>query len=163
MYVRRTYAPPALPVIEPINDDYLISFGRSYADAKNMAASKKRAEKEGPEKNADGDGDGDVDGDGGSSSDDDEDSDDASVGAPAEVDGRLASPSSAVGGGGGGGGGAAAVSTPRGSLSSGRKKFGVFVANLPFALCEERKLEEIFGGFGQITSVVPTKPKEGRT
>lgn len=98
---------------------------------------------------------------GGGSSDDDEDDNDSSgddaVIVPAVTNEAPGSPPSVVEGGG-----ADTASTPRGSLSGGRKKFGVFVANLPYSLCEERKLQEIFGGFGQITSVVPTKPKEGR-
>ncbi|CAM9913655.1 unnamed protein product, partial [Laminaria digitata] len=43
---QRTYAPPAVPTIEPINDDYLTSFGRSYADVKSLAQEKKEKEKD---------------------------------------------------------------------------------------------------------------------
>lgn len=146
--IPRTYTPAALPVIEPINDDYLISFGRSYTDAKNMAESQGGQNAEGASSS--------------SSSSDDNDSDDddngldsgaqesSASGGGAAADGGLGSPSK-VGGGG------AAESTPRSSLSGGRKKHGVFLANLPYVLCDEFKLEEIFGVFGRITSVVVLK------
>eukprot|EP00903_Cladosiphon_okamuranus_P010171 g9631.t1 len=142
---KRTYAPPAVPVIEPINDEFLASFGRSYADAK------KRAKSGGDKSSSDKDDD--DDGGGGGGDDDDDDDDDCDDSAAAdEKDGDGA----AVGGDHG-------SPSPKTSLSSGRKKHGVFAANLPYELCDEQKLEYIFKGFGRITAVVLSRPPEGRT
>lgn len=179
--LRRTYVPPPVPVIEPINDDYLAGFARSYADAKNRT--------EADADRGDGEGSG---SDGGGSSSSHSDSGDDGVGkkdggnddakrgdhgpsadkASEGVDGggggaaagrgadALGSPS---GGGSGGGGGGTAPATPKSSLSAGRKKHGVFALNLPYELCQEEKLENIFNGFGRITAVVLSRPPEGRT
>lgn len=183
----RTYVPPPVPFIEPINDDYLASFGRSYADAKN------RAEKG----TATGDGEGSESGGGesssSSSSHDGDDGDRDTVkevgdGAEGGDDGQSAGKASGGaddgGGAGAGGGGGSATetagggealrspsgssasgtaSTPRSSLSAGRKKHGIFAANLPYELCNEEKLEGIFRKFGRVTAVVLSRPPEGRT
>ena len=54
--------------------------------------------------------------------------------------------------------------TPRG-LDRKSKKNGVFLANLPYEVCDEKRLPEIFAqqGFGRIVGVVLTKPPEGKT
>ena len=205
----RTYAPPAVPTIEPINDDYLTSFGRSYANVKSLAQEKKdekiankmakrvkrggqkgegkgevegEGEGEGEEGKQSGGGvDDDDDVDGGSSddsgnTDDSGDSSDDSDDSMGDSGQKRADATNDVTNGvasGDGGGGSRAAggevvgspaaadgTAPRGRA---RKKHGVFVVNLPFALCEEKKLVEIFSGFGRVTGVVLSRPPEGRT
>lgn len=154
--VCRTYAPPAVPVIEPINDDYLASFGRSYAEAKSLTAQdkKEKAATQGNDDDDDGQA-GDENDSGGDSSSGDEKgpSDDKANGA---VNADAAEGAAAKDEG-------SASPTKKNSRSGRRKKHGVFVVNLLYMMCDEKKLETLFSAFGQVTAVVLTRPPEGRT
>lgn len=177
-----------MPVIEPINDDYLASFGRSYADSKNSAARASSQKKKMEENSCRGrdrvgaggtpphdsdDGSSSSSSDSGDSSDDEpgrangvaandrrNEDDNNGGGAVPEDDGFGTLSSSTI----------AAVDgfatparkTTGASLSARQKKHGVFVVNLPFNLCDERKLEAVFSGFGRINAVVLTKAPEGK-
>ncbi|CAM9153755.1 unnamed protein product [Ectocarpus sp. 13 AM-2016] len=157
----RTYAPPAVPVIEPINDDYLASFGRSYAEAKSLTALDKNdntgTQDDDDDDDDDGDGHsqaGDENGGGGDSSSgdkegpsDDEKNDAAEKDAADREAAKTEGPGSP---------------TKKNSLSGGRKKHGVFVVNLLYTLCDEEKLESLFSTFGRVTAVVLTRPPEGK-
>ncbi|CAM9255458.1 unnamed protein product, partial [Hapterophycus canaliculatus] len=151
----RTYAPPAVPVIEPINDDYLASFGRSYADAKNSAD-------DDDDENDKDDGDGEQPGKANgvaAKKKKKKDDKDSGGGTSAEGEGFGSLSSSTI----------AAVDgfatparkTTSGSLSARFKRHGVFVVNLPFSLCDEEKLKAVFGGFGRINAVVLTRSPDG--
>lgn len=158
----RTYAPPAVPVIEPINDDYLASFGRSYAEAKNSAAradSKKKTKKKKKKGGKGGDGEkaaGHESNDDSSSSSDSTDKDDSDKANGGEGGGAMAENAVDVAA-------TPARKTTGSGLSARFKKHGVFLLNLPFELCDEERLKAIFSGFGRINAVVVMKaPDTGR-
>ncbi|CAM9955952.1 unnamed protein product [Ectocarpus sp. 8 AP-2014] len=155
----RTYAPPVVPVIEPINDDYLASFGRSYAEAKSLTAQDKTENTATQDDDDDDDVDGGDDGDSqagdenGGGGDKEGPSDDEKNGT-AEKDAADREAAKTEGSG--------SPTKKNSSLSGGRKKHGVFVVNLLYTLCNEEKLESLFSTFGRVTAVVLTRPPEGK-
>ncbi|CAM9342274.1 unnamed protein product, partial [Ectocarpus fasciculatus] len=156
----RTYAPPAVPVIEPINDDYLASFGRSYAEAKSLTAQDKK-EKAATQGNDDDDDD-DDDGQAGDENDSGGDSSSGDEKGPSDNKANGAGNADAAEGAAAKDEGSASP-TKKNSRSGRRKKHGVFVVNLLYMLCDEKKLETLFSAFGQVTAVVLTRPPEGKT
>lgn len=146
-----------MPTIEPIQNTYLSSFGRSYQEAQKHEESSGSGSKEHDQQKSDGensgedpsDDDDDNDDGGGDGGDGDGDGDDDnhSFSGAEDWPGTADKNMSAV-----------STVTPRGK----RKKNGVFLANLPYGLCAEDKLHAIFSGFGRITDVVMSKPPLGK-
>lgn len=146
-----------MPTIEPVNDEYLTSFGRGYLDAKNRAIKKSKISGATNEGDASGITAEDI------SDVDDHDFDNSSFSGAEEIfrtgvddenEGgeKLGSRSSAAKN--------ASATTPK--VARSRRKHGVFVVNLPYALCDQDKLQKIFAGFGQIAGVVLTRPTHGK-
>lgn len=136
-----------MPTIEPIQNTYLSSFGRSYKDAQKHEDSSGPGSKEHGQRKSDGEISGEDPSDDDDDGDGDGDDDNHSFSGAEEGPGTADKNMSAV-----------STVTPRGK----RKKNGVFLANLPYGLCAEDKLHAIFSGFGRITDVVILKPPLGK-
>lgn len=128
-----------MPKIEPIKDDFLVDFGRSFTESKKVAKLRW----------AGGDGGEEHSEESSEVSSDDEDGDEGTD-APVTHQGGEASSN---------------VESPSQNLSRSAKKHGVLVSNLPYEMCTEIRLSQIFSkkDFGSVIGVVLAKPPEGRT
>lgn len=129
-----------MPKIEPIKDDFLVDFGRSFTESRKVAKLRGPGEDDGEEHSEESSEESSDDEDGGEETD-----------APVALQG--------------GGKASSNVESYSQNLSRSAKKHGVLVSNLPYEMCNEIRLNQIFSkkDFGSVIGVVLAKPPEGRT
>lgn len=154
--LRRAYVPPPLPQYQPIRDDYLVSFGRSYSETKGRKSKAKAAEDK-TQKTEGDDGSlgvsveksGDVNDGEQESSEEDSSSDGGRDGGADDRLERHSSDMSFTSDDEADGAGSAA------NPEQGKRKLkhGIFVTNVPYHKCNEASLSDIFKGYGTIMSI----------
>lgn len=138
--VCRAYALPPVPKIEPIRDDFLVGFGRSFTESVKVAKLQGAGEDDGEEHSEEGS----------EESSGEEDRGEEETDAPLALQSGEASSN---------------VERHSQNLSRSAKKHGVLVSNLPYEMCTEIRLNQFFSkkDFGNVIGVVLAKPPEGRT
>lgn len=146
----------------PLNGEYLASFGRSFAEHHSKRARhSKQGEDRGHENGASAGG---VEEEGGGSGDESEEDSDDSESVARSSDMSFSAGEEGEAGGGGEGKGKGKGSASDEGFSKQKLRHGVYVANLPIAMCNKASLEKYFSEFGPISGVNTTvKTREGRT